>query len=468
VVAGCGGRRAEKPDLIVLHTGRLRGNVVPPSAATAAPLQHYGHIAGYVKNVRAEASRVGAEVLLIDLGDSLQGSFASEVTQSRNVLTFFEELKYDAISLGNLDGDVSPETLRGLKIPVLCPFERGDGQPAMPGTVFSTRFKKGKFGVDLIANFYGDTDPARYPERFPTRFGPDTGVVKPLRNYAPMVAAFGPKRGETLRVFQWMKFEESAKKPEGFLTTLRDLRVDLVAAHAIYSGDQQELWNNDAFLEWHPPVSQNILRNNRGFALARVDLKNRAGTWRVLHSAVVPMVANTAEADAAIVAKIDEFAPSIRDADADVFKLKASLAQSEILEAYVNALSKVPGVDAVMYSPESIRASWKAGLLRVSAVYNSLPWTNPIYRVELTPEQFEAVRKSNLFVWLMKDRTPGGGVRRVATSRFFALLLQQHFGVQEAQCAVAVDQPEYRFFADHMRKYGPQAREPGWIYEPIR
>lgn len=124
VLAGCSPSGDEVADVTILHSGRMRGNVYPLSLQSIAPLQHYPYLSGYVRQVREEAALNGTKVFLIDLGDSLDGSFAAHVTQSENMVTFFNQTGYDAIVLSNLDHAVQPETLARLKAKVLDPLAR--------------------------------------------------------------------------------------------------------------------------------------------------------------------------------------------------------------------------------------------------------------------------------------------------------------------------------------------------------
>ncbi|MFQ3671946.1 MAG: hypothetical protein SNJ84_10880 [Verrucomicrobiia bacterium] len=190
LVVGCGPGAPEE-ELIVVHTGRIGGNIYPvaESRQPGTPLQHYPYLAGYIKAVRAEAEAKGVPVFVVDSGDSLTGSFASHVTGSRNVATFFNEMGYDAVALGNLDADVDPSVIGELKMPVLNPFADSIGRPAMEGTKFWTRLAKGGSAVNLFANFYGDMSVEKFPTRFPMWFGRDAGGVVPVRDYGALTEA---------------------------------------------------------------------------------------------------------------------------------------------------------------------------------------------------------------------------------------------------------------------------------------
>ena len=150
------GRRSESGSLIILQTGCLHGNLYPVSLSHAVPRQSYQYISGYVNSVRAEAAKTGAEVMLIDSGNSLSGSFASEVLDSANVITFFNKVGYDAVILGNQDIQVPMKSLSEVQAPILNPFrwERPNYSPKV--RTDSIVLKKGRLEVRLFAVFCPD------------------------------------------------------------------------------------------------------------------------------------------------------------------------------------------------------------------------------------------------------------------------------------------------------------------------
>ncbi len=420
---GCSEKSEETPDVIILQSGRLRGNVYPQSLQNIASLQHYPYLAGYVKQVREEAAKIGAEVILVDLGDSLGGSFASHVTDQGNMVDFFNEVGYDAIVLGNLDNNISPETLERLDAVVLSPFAAPDGKPAVNGTTFGTQFDRGGVPIEILANFYGDVSRAEYPERFPTWFGSTSEDVTPVRDYSAVVAELGKRPAGSLTLLTWMKFESPKNPPETFLQTLTDLDVNAILAHRIYSSGERDIWSEQTLYDWSPPVSENILRNNGGFTLARLDLKRDGDDWRVLRQELLPMTANTAAADPVVAKKIAAYAESIAQADRTIDELRDPVPEDQILRACLSALSEIPGTQVAVYSRQSIRADWPAGPLTASRVFNSLPWTNSIVQMTLTPDQLGQVGELSGMVFLQKEATPMDTEITITTSRFFASLI---------------------------------------------
>ncbi|MFZ4682299.1 MAG: hypothetical protein ACOYMS_07340 [Terrimicrobiaceae bacterium] len=465
--AGCSRQKTDAPDVVILHSGRIRGNVYPLSLQSIAALQHYQYLAGYVRKVREEAARTGAKVLLIDLGDSLTGSFASHVTGSENMVTFFNDAGYDALLLSNLDYAVQPPTLAKLKAKVLNPFQDAAGKPATEGTVSGAKLQAGDMPVFLLANFYGDTSSSTFPDRFPAWFGTTATDVTPVRDYAKVLAGLGQQAGEGLTLLSWMKFESPKEPPEAFLQQLRGLGVNAILAHRIYGGKEKDVWTASGFYDWQPPVSLNILRNNGGFALARLDLKRDGKAWKVLKHQLIPMTANAAPADAAVVEAIARYAAPISQADTKLAELPASVPPEAILKIYMTALAGEPGTQAVLYSLQSVRTSWLAGELRSSQVFNSLPWTTPVVQLNLTAEQIAKVSRDLNLAVLRKDG-PDAETLTVTTSEFFGRLIATKLGIPPDAIRPTAQKSEFDFFVEYLKAHpdaaGGADSSTGWSW----
>jgi len=444
--------QTESSTLTILQTGRLRGNIYPLEVQRGtAPLQYHPILAGYVKQTREEVEAAGGQVLLVDLGDSLTGSFGSYVTASQNVVAFFNALDYDAIVLGNLDADVSPTVLEQLDMPVANPFIKADQQPATKATAVRVQLHTENLPVELIANFYADRDPAEFPERFPVSFGGHQHV-QPARDYKALLGQAFIKPEGTFRLFSWMKFESPKDAPAAYLANLRELGVDVVLAHRVYSSKQREVWSKeDPYIAWSPPVAQNILRDNRGFVLSRLDLRRDPDGWKVLNHELVPMVANLAEPDSTIEEVLAPLAPAINEADEVVIELEQSLDRQAILERYMQALAQFPEVDAVLYSSESIRGEWSRGPLRTSRVFDSLPWSSKVVTIQMDRTQWDEVIDSQAFATLTKPAIPEAGPIRIATSEFFARILSKQVALNLETMTTLTPKAEFMVLNDHLK-----------------
>ncbi|MFA7343916.1 MAG: hypothetical protein WC003_06405 [Terrimicrobiaceae bacterium] len=462
-LASCSKPAAQKPDVILLHSGRIRGNVYPAGLRNISPLQYYPYLAGYIRKVRDEAKAGGAQVFVVDLGDSMGGSFAAHVTGSQNMTAFFNAAGYDAILLSNLDASVPEAAIRGLRCRVLCPFDGPADSPPVPPA--GARLEKGDTTLFLLSNFYGDTDPASQPGRFPASFGPIEDGVRPVRDYSGVLKSLGQKPEKSLTVFGWMKFEPSDTPPEAFLGNLEKWGVDAVLAHRIYGRKEREAWQANGFVDWKPPVSLNILRNNGGFALARLDLAREGKGWKVLHHELVPMTANHTPADEEAVAAIEKFSGAIQAADSPLCELPAPVGAGRILEIYMAALATVPGTGAVAYSEESIRSEWRPGTLRASQVFNSLPWDTGLVQIKLSTEQLQSLADAGIL--RVAKRAADGGPVLLTTSRFFGQLIAKQPRMERVEIVDLPRTSEFDFFLGCL-KANPGAISsglpPGWTY----
>ncbi len=446
-LTSCSRVSAPKPEVIILHSGRIRGNVYPLGLQNLSPIQHYPYLVGYIAKVRREAELTGAQVFVVDLGDSMGGSFASHVTGSENMTAFFNAAGYDAVLLSNLDASVPPAAIQKLKCKVLSPFYCANGPQSLPPA--GARWDKKDLSLFLLANFYGDTDPATHPERFPAGFGSLTEGVVPVRDYQRVLESLGPRPENALTLFSWMKFEPSSKPPEKFLESLGNLGVNAVLAHRIYGSKEREAWQSNAFLDWKPPVSLNILRNNGGFALARLDLAREGDGWKVLSHELVPMTSNNNPPDEKVVAEIEKFAPQIQSADSPVCEVPTPAGAARILEIYMAALATLPGTEAVAYSQESIRSDWGAGTLRASQLFNTLPWNTGLVQMKVPADRLRSLADSGIVRILSK--AAGDGTVCVTTSQFFSQLISRQPGLQGVEVTALPQASEYDFFRDYLK-----------------
>lgn len=450
LMASCS--KHDKPDVVVLHSGRMRGNVYPLSLQNIAPLQHYQYMAGYIRKVREEAARSGAKVFVVDLGDSLSGSFAAHVTDSANMVAFFNEAGYDVVQLSNLDAQVSPDVLRHLKAKVLTPFEFPEREENVRNLKAGARLELGDLPLFFLANFYGNTDPESYPERFPVSFGSLAPNARAVRDYGKVLESLGPRPQDSLTLLGWMKFESNAQVPPPFLQELDRLHVDAILAHRVYNRNEREAWQPGDFMNSQPPVSLNILRNNGGFALARMDLIRTSHGWKVLSHQLVPMTANNAPVDDQIIKDIDQFTKQVKAADVQLFELAQPFSEDQILEVYMAALTTLPGSQAVAYSRESIRSDWSPGPLHASEVFKSLPWTTGLVQLKITRAQLADIQKFKRLC-VAVDKSSAQDPIILTTSQFFGKLIARQLGIAQSEITALPQSSEFDFFLGYLKEH---------------
>ena len=102
----------------ILQTSDLHGNLLGDGISPTTVLQ----LASVVRQASAEAE--GGRAILIDTGDTIQGSLASRLSNGEAMAVFVAALGYDAWIPGNHDfdfgGDVFLRTALALRKIVLC------------------------------------------------------------------------------------------------------------------------------------------------------------------------------------------------------------------------------------------------------------------------------------------------------------------------------------------------------------
>jgi 2',3'-cyclic-nucleotide 2'-phosphodiesterase (5'-nucleotidase family) len=110
VVASALGASAEIVSLTVVHTNDIHGGI-DPSGATFMSRDFPPKLGGgasmktLLERLRAQVKRDGGHLLLMDAGDTFQGTPVGTLTKGRAVIDFMNAAGYDALALGNHDFD---------------------------------------------------------------------------------------------------------------------------------------------------------------------------------------------------------------------------------------------------------------------------------------------------------------------------------------------------------------------------
>jgi hypothetical protein len=362
ILSGCG-RRSESARLIILQTGYLRGNIYPVSLSHAAARQSYQYIGAYVRSVREEAAKTGAEVVLFDSGNSLGGSFASKILDSENVATFFNKVSYDAVILGNQDIRLPVKSLSGVRVPMLNPF-RLEGS-AYPPTVRndSIVLKKGRLEVRLFAVFC-----------------PDQSSTWPLTaaSIPPGVAAGGlpvlDQTGHALNVCVALN-ADFFLRPD-LVNILAQTGADVLSGEAAGARHDVNLPADPA----HPDVvlSQNFFSERGEDYVARIDLRQTVRGWRADRQQLVRMCGEVVHADKVVVEELLPLSQRLARLNRVVVTLNRPMDQSAIRELVGRALDKIePGAGWILPKGDQ-SAIWDAGPLHLSDIFDVIPWDDDL------------------------------------------------------------------------------------------
>jgi hypothetical protein len=365
MLSGCG-RRSESARLIILQTGCLHGNIYPVSLSHSAPRQTYQYISAYVRSVREEAAKIGAEVVLFDSGNSLSGSFASEMLDSENADAFFNKVGYDAIVLGNQDIRLTKKSLSEVRAPVVVPFrfEYSDGPAAARNK--SIVLKKGRLEVGLFAVFCPDESsgwpltPASAPD------GIDAGRL-------PVIDRTRHDRPE-LNVCVALNADFS-RRPD-LVETLSRTGADVL------SGQTADA-RSGADLPTEPPDAGVVLSQNfcfeRGVTyVTRIDLHRTLKGWSADRKQLVPMRGDVVHADKGVVEAIVPLGQRLGAVNRLVVTLDRVKDTGAVREIIERALERIQP-DAGWVLPEADKGTiWEPGPLYLSDIFDAMPWDDQV------------------------------------------------------------------------------------------
>ncbi|HEY6333638.1 MAG TPA: hypothetical protein VI756_30245, partial [Blastocatellia bacterium] len=348
---------------IILQTGCLHGNVYPVSLSHAAPRQTYQYISAYVNAVREEAKKTGAEVVLFDSGNSLCGSFASEILDSENVATFFNKVGYDAIILGNQDVQLPMRSLSAVRVPMLNPFrlEHSDYPPAARHD--SIVLKKGRLEIRLFAVFC-----------------PDQSSTWPLTsaNIPPGVAAAGlpviDHTGHALNVCAALNGDFFRRRD--LVDILAQTGADVLSGEAAGFRRDPDPPRDPA----HPDVvlSQNFFSERGEDYVARIDLRRTAKGWRADRQELIRMCGEVVHADKGVVEELLPLSQRLARLNRLVVTLNQPMDQSAIREIIGRALDGIqPGAGWILPKGDQ-GAVWEAGPLYLSDIFDVIPWDDEL------------------------------------------------------------------------------------------
>jgi hypothetical protein len=410
-------RRSQSGSLIILQTGCLHGNLYPVSLSHAVPRQSYQYISAYINSVRAEAAKTGAVVVLIDSGNSLSGSFASELLDSANVITFFNKVGYDAIILGNQDIQLPMKSLSEVQAPILNPFrwELPNYSPTVRTN--SIVLKKGRLEIRLFAVFCTDQS-STWPL---TPAGIPPGVEAAG---LPVIDQTG-QTGHTLNVCVALN-ADFFRRPE-LVNTLAQTGAEILSGEAAGTRRDANIPQDPS----HPNVvvSQNFCSERGEDFVARIDLRQTLKGWRAERQQLVRMGGEVVHADNGVVEELLPLGQRLARLNRLVVTLSQPLDHDAIRELVGRALNGIePGAGWIL-PKEDQGAIWGAGPLYLSDVFDVIPWDDEV--VVLTGLRPDFAELSQYY-WIR----PPGGTNALITLRSIAVRLSRNRGPNGANARI--------------------------------
>lgn len=102
--------RPETTIVSIVATTDVHGNVFPREGRGGVAI-----FGGYIRNLRAARAADGGEVLLVDAGDSFQGTVESNLSEGALVVDAYNALGYSALAIGNHEFDFGSRDLPGAR-----------------------------------------------------------------------------------------------------------------------------------------------------------------------------------------------------------------------------------------------------------------------------------------------------------------------------------------------------------------
>jgi len=177
----------------LMWTNDLHGHIAPEAArfmnpAFPPPLGGGASMMRYVESVRAKAAANGESVLMLDAGDTFQGTPVGTKTKGDAVVEFFNLMKYDAIVPGNHDFDMGRENCERLAKATDAPWICANLREESTGEIVEWTqptivFEKGGLKIGVI----GIVTPATVHMAFPDNirgliFDPMAPVIERWRD----------------------------------------------------------------------------------------------------------------------------------------------------------------------------------------------------------------------------------------------------------------------------------------------
>jgi 5'-nucleotidase / UDP-sugar diphosphatase len=184
--------------LVVLHTNDSHGQLIPfKDPATKQRLGGFAARATIVKRVRAEATRMGAFVLILDAGDVNTGVPESDLLDAIPDLEAMNAIGYHAMAVGNHEFDRGPRTLerqrRVARFPLLSAniVVEATGEPLFTPSVVLERdgLRVGILGLTTESAAYITLPENRAGLRFEPALEAAAREVPRLRQRADVVIA---------------------------------------------------------------------------------------------------------------------------------------------------------------------------------------------------------------------------------------------------------------------------------------
>lgn len=385
---GGGGEAERSADIAVLYTGDVHCAVDESIG--------YAGLAAF----KSELETQGAQVLLVDTGDAIQGAPIGSLSEGSLPIEIMNRLGYCAMTLGNHEFDYGQDALCTLSEQAEFPFlslnfvNEVSGKPVyQPYTVVE------RDGVEIA--FVGVSTPKTLTSSRPTYFIDENGNYK--------YSFLQDESGKTLWDATQQTVDAAKKDGADYVIALTHLGIDAATAPYLSTELIANTSGIDAVLDGHShsivecervqnKEGKRVLLSSTGMGLSHIGylLIDRDGNLST------GLISNYAQKDADTAAYIDglkaEFEQQLKQPVATVkddlvtddpatgVRIVRS-AETNLGNLCADAVRAAAGADAAVMNGGGVRATIKAGEITYGDVLSVFPFGNHLRTIEVTGQQ---------------------------------------------------------------------------------
>lgn len=371
--------------IVILHTNDFHGAVEPEEIQGSGGTSEEGGLVNLISLIDQLRQEHPDRTLLLDAGDSFQGSYVSNNTQGELVMAAMNIAGYDAWTLGNHEFDWGQEPLRAriaqAKFPALAAniLNEATGKlwdAVQPYTIVEVgRIKAGILGLAY----------------------PGTPAISRPQNVAGLDFR---QAEETVR-----RYLPEIQQQAGLIIVLSHLGYDgdLALAKAVDGIDLIVGGHSHTFVESPRNVNDTLIvqAGAKGQVVGRLELTVSVGTGQVIdytsRKVLVPVTGNVAVVNQEVQALVDaalaqaaetinqpigETAVALRPQSAGEFALG-----NLVVDAMLAYELDGQRADIAMHNNGGIRAALPKGPVSFGQLYAVLPFDNQLMALDLTGEQ---------------------------------------------------------------------------------
>ena len=371
--------------IVILHTNDFHGAVEPEKGRGTGGTSEEGGLVNLVSLIDQLRAEHPGRTLLLDAGDTLQGTYVSNSTQGELVMAAMNLAGYDAWTLGNHEFDWGQEPLKAriaqARFPVLA-ANIHDVTSDAPWDVVQpyTIVDVGRIRVGILGLTY-----------------PDTPVINRPEN----VAGLDFQRAEEAV----RRYLPGLQEQAGLIVVLSHLGYDgdLALAKAVDGIDVIVGGHSHMYLERPRQIDGTLIvqAGAKGQVVGRLELTLDVATGQVVdftrRKVLIPVTDDVAainqEAQALVDAALTEAAETI---DQPIGKTAVALQPQGsgefalgnlVVDAMLDADLDGQQADISMHNNGGIRAALPKGPISFGQLYAVLPFDNQLMAMDLTGEQ---------------------------------------------------------------------------------